>query len=220
MSRLYGLDTYLGWEQPQHHDGCRRPAWEVGVRTEEGVVRSGGHMGEIVKHACTDEHCAHGSTFSQTVVRVVCLSCGAAQVITGEDTEDTGVSTTSTQWLGYGLKPRQVAGLLLWPAQPWLHMGRANDPEPYDFVVTRTGVKAVTQDVIVGQITQACGTQGGVVWTALAVPDPDGEYGYGQRLRYAYANDGRGQGGKPLRTVTAAARWITTHLPAARSDGT
>ncbi|MGW2501836.1 hypothetical protein ACWCXL_12090 [Streptomyces sp. NPDC001588] len=202
------LDTYLGWETPRHHRGCQRPVWDVGIRTEDDIMRSGGRMGEIVKHDCRDECCSHGSVFEQTVVRIVCHSCGAAQVISGEKTEYTGVSTTSTQLLGYGLKPRQAAGLLLWPAEPWLSLGRANDAEPHDFVVTHPKVKAVTKDVIVGQITQGRGQHGGVVWTALAVPDPEGTYGYGQLIRWAHANDGRGRGGNALRTVTAAARWI------------
>lgn len=202
------LDTYLGWEQPTHHQGCTRPVWDIGIRTEEDAVRSGGRMGQIVKHACCDEFCSHHGTFTQTVVRLVCKSCGAAQVIYGEKTEDTGAVITSTKWLGYGLPPRKAAGMLLWAAEPFLRTGRANGPEPHDYVVTRAKAKAVTEDTVVGQITQSRGSQGGLVWTALAVPDPEGPYGFGQMLRWAHANDGRGRGGSPLRTVTAAARWI------------
>lgn len=206
------LDTYLGWEQPTHRKGCTRPVWDIGIRTEEDVVRPGSHMGAVAKHDCSDEFCSHRSTFTQTVVRLVCKSCGAAQEITGEKTEDTGISWTSTSMLGYGLKPRQAAGLLLWPAQPWLDLGRANSPEPHDFVVTRLKVKTVTEDTVVGQITQGAGRQGGLLWTALAIPHPDGQYGFGQRLRFIHANDGRGRGGSPLRTIPAAARWIGAHL--------
>ncbi|MFC8676716.1 hypothetical protein ACFUEN_29025 [Streptomyces griseorubiginosus] len=206
------LDTYLGWEQPRHHNDCARPVWDIGIRTEEGVVRSGGHMGEIVKHACTDEFCTHRGTFDQTVVRLVCKSCGMAQVISGEKTEDTGISDTGTKWLGYGLKPRQAVGLLLWPAEPWLSFGRGVSDEPYDFVVTRAKVKTVTEDTVVGQITQGRGKHNGLVWTALAVPDPAGRYGAGQRLKWVHANDGRGRGGTPLRTITGAARWIGARL--------
>jgi len=211
------LDTYLGWEQPTHHKGCKRPAWDIAIRTEDDVARAGGHMGQLVKHDCCDEFCSHRSTFTQTVVRLVCHSCGTAHVVSGEKTEDTGISYTSTTMLGYGLPPRRAAGLLLWPAEPLFSMGRALDAEPHDFVVTRPQAETVTADTVVGQITQSRGKHNGVVWTALAVPDPEGAYGFGQLIRWAHANDGRGRGGSPLRTVTAAARWIgdrmadTTH---------
>ncbi|MFI5880856.1 hypothetical protein [Streptomyces sp. NPDC051554] len=206
------LDTYLGWEQPKHHRDCTRPAWDISIRTDDDVARSGGHMGAVVKHGCSDEFCSHSSSFAQTVVRIVCHSCGAAQVVYGEKTDDTGTTLTDTRWVAYGLPPRQAVGLLLWPAQPWLNTGRAHDPEPHDFVVTVLKVKKVTADVVVGQITQSRGAQGGVVWTALAVPHPDGQYGAGQSLQWLHANDGRGRGGNPLRTVTAAARWISARL--------
>lgn len=206
------LDTYLGWEQPKHHRDCTRPAWDIGIRTDDNVPRSGGSMGEVVKHACTDEFCSHRSSFSQTVVRIVCHSCGAAHEISGEKTDDTGISYTSTKWTAYGLPPRKAGGLLLWPAQPQYNLGRAHDPEPNDFVVTRHKVKTVTADTVVGQITQSRGAQGGVVWSALAAPHPDGQYGFGQRLQWLHANDGRGRGGTPLRTVTAAARWISARV--------
>ncbi|MGI5443796.1 hypothetical protein ACQEV4_42590 [Streptomyces shenzhenensis] len=214
-----GLDTYLGWETPQHRTGCRRPVWDIGIRTETGVVRGGGHMGGIVRHACVDEDCGHGSSFDQTVVRLVCHSCGTAKVIYGEKTEDTGITDTSTRWLAYGLPPRTAAGLLLWPAHPWFDFGRAHDPDPYDFVVTRARVRKVTADAVVGQLALSRGKLGGRVWTALAVPDSEGPYGAGQLLRWAHANDGRGRGGAPLRNVTAAARWISARLVGQSAQG-
>jgi hypothetical protein len=209
---ISALDTYLGWEQPQHHEGCKRPAWDVAVRREDRVSRYHWRGEPPLKHTCPEEDCGHGNTFGQTMVRIVCRSCGAARVVTGEDTPDTGTTTTSTQVLGYGLAPRQAAGLLLWPGQPWLNLGRALDDERHDFVVTRTGVRQVTADAVVGQISQGRGGRGGVVWTALAVPDPEGQFGYGQHVRWAHANDGRGRGGSALRTVAAAARWIGARL--------
>ncbi|MFJ6386415.1 hypothetical protein ACIQJT_02280 [Streptomyces sp. NPDC091972] len=206
---ISALDTYLGWDRPEHYDGCKRPSWDVAVRRDEHAARYGGGFGEPpAKHACPDEYCAHGTFFTKVTVRIVCLSCGAAQLVTGEHTEDTGTSITSSRHLGYGLAPRQAAGLLLWPGQAWLDFGRALSEEPHDFVVTRMGVKRVTEDVIVGQLTQGRGKLGGIVWTALAVPDPEGPFGYGQQIRWAHRNDGRGDGGAPLRTVKAAARWV------------
>ncbi|WP_405856173.1 hypothetical protein OG407_07380 [Streptomyces sp. NBC_01515] len=211
------LDTYVGWEKPEHRRGCKRPAWDVSVRVIEREYRRGhGFHGEpVVQHACADkEYCDHGPTYDATVVRIVCLSCGAAQVVSGENTRDTGETITSTQHLGYGLPPRKARGLLLWPAEPWLNLGRAAEAEPHDFVVTRLGVKAVTKDVVVGQITKGTGERRGVVWTALAVAGTGArfEYGYGGPMRFQHANDGRGRGGSPLRTVVAAARWIGERL--------
>ncbi|MGW4733857.1 hypothetical protein ACWEQC_32625 [Streptomyces shenzhenensis] len=208
------LDTYLGWEQPEHLTGCKRPAWDVTFRREESAYRSSWHGAPAPKHACPEpeEDCGHGNFFTKLVVRIVCASCGAAQVITGEDTPDTGVSTTSTRWLGYGLPPRRAAGLLLWPAHPWLDVGRAVSAEPHDFVVTGPKARQVTDDTVVGQIAQNRGKLGGLVWSALAVPDPKGQFGFGPRIRFAHAHDGRGRGGTPLRTVNAAARWIGARL--------
>jgi hypothetical protein len=213
------LDTYLGWDQPQHHTGCKRPQWDVGVRRDERAYRHHYNGEPPLKHNCPEEECRHGNSFTEVMVRIVCTSCGAAQVVTGEDTPDTGMTTTSTKTLGYGLAPRQAAGLLLWPGQPWLDFGRALDDEPHDFVVTRTRVKQVTKDTVVGQLTQSRGGRGGVVWTALAVPDPQGQFGYGQRIRFVHANDGRGRGGSALRTVAAAAKWIGARLAEKQPSG-
>ena len=214
---ISALDTYLGWDKPEHYDGCKRPAWDVAVRRDDNEYRHNWGFGESSpKHSCTDEDCGHGNSFAKVTVRIVCLSCGAAQLVTGENI---GTSTTSAKHLGYGLPPRQAAGLLLWPGQPWLDFGRAVDDEPHDFVLTRTGVKQVTKDVVVGQISQSRGGRGGVVWTALAVADPDGPYGYGQHVRWAHANDSRGRGGSPLRSVRSAARWIAARLAEQQAQG-
>ncbi|WP_406262514.1 hypothetical protein OIA45_39620 [Streptomyces chartreusis] len=216
---ISALDTYLGWDRPRHHKGCKRPQWDVAVRRDEHTARACYYGDEPLKHSCPDEYCAHGNSFTKLTVRIVCTSCGAAQLVTGEDTSDTGDSATSTSDLGYGLPPRQAAGLLLWPGQPWLRFGRAASDERHDFVVTRAKAKRVTADVVVGQITQGRGKQGGLVWAACAVPDPEGSFGYGQQLRWAHANDGRGRSGSPLRTVTAAARWIGARLAEQQTGG-
>lgn len=210
------LDTYVGWDKPEHLKGCRRPAWDIGIRTEEKEYRRYRGFGEPVhKHGCTDEYCRHGDSFDKTVVRIVCTSCGAARVITGERTEDTRDTQTNTERLGYGLAPRQQAGLLLWPAKP--AMGYDLVDELHDFVLTRTGVKQVTADAVVGTLIQGQGRRGGRLWTALAVPDPEGEYGFLQPVRFAQRNDGRG--GAPLRTLGTAARWVAARLAEQTTGG-
>lgn len=200
-------ETYLGWEALSHRRGCTQSGFEVSVRRNDDALRyhSGLAHEERAEHACKDEYCGHRNSFTETVVRIVCRSCGTAEVITGEHTDDTGRSSTSTQMLGYGLPPRRAAGLLLWPGEPWLSIGRANSPEPHDFLVTRPGVKHVTREDVVGQITQSRGKRGGVIWTAAAVPKQDGPYGVLGRVRWAQVQE-------DLKTPTAAAKWIAEAL--------
>lgn len=207
------LDTYLGWSELEHAEGCKRPLVKTAWRLDEQEYRRDRGYGEPpLNHKCADhEYCGHGNDFTKVTVRIVCVTCTAAQLITGEDTESTRTLPTTTTVLGYGLAPRQAAGLLLWPAKAWLDLGDRDD-EPHDFVVTRTGVKTVTAETVVGQIIQGRGKLGGLVWTTLAVADPEGRYGFGQPVRYVHRNDGRGDGGSPLRTVKAAARWIAARL--------
>lgn len=210
------LSTYLGWSELTHFDGCKRPLVKTAWRRDEKQWRRSPRFGEdLVKHDCAGgESCGHGDDFTRLTVRIVCVTCGAAQLVTGEETEETGAWSTTTKGLGYGLAPRQAAGLLLWPGTPWIDVGRAVSQEPHDFVVTRTGVRVgeVSADTVVGQITQGLGKLNGLVWTTLAVADPEGRYGFGQPVRYLHRNDGRGDGGSPLRTVKAAARWIAARL--------
>ncbi|MFM9563284.1 MULTISPECIES: hypothetical protein [Streptomyces] len=207
-------DTYLGWEELTHRKGCAKSGFEVSVRRNDDARRyhSGLAHEDRVEHGCKDGYCGHRNTFSEMVVRIVCRSCGAAEVITGEQTDDTGRTTTSTRQLGYGLPPRRLAGLLLWPGDPWLSVGRAVSSDPFDFLVTRTGVKHITEPDVVGQITQGRGKLGGVMWTACAVPNQDGPYGTFDRIRWAQVRDG-------FKTPAAAAKWITIELDAVSGTG-
>lgn len=202
-------ETYLGWEELTHYKGCAKPGFEVSVRRNDDALRhhSGLAYEARVQHGCKGEYCGHRNTFTEMVVRIVCRSCGAAEVITGEQTDDTGRSTMSTKALGYGLPPRRMAGLLLWPGDPWLSPGRAVSAEPHDFLVTRPGVKRVTKEDVAGQITQGRGKRGAVTWTAAAVPREDGPYGMLDKIRWAQVQDG-------LKTPAAAAKWISAELAA------
>lgn len=204
-------ETYLGWEELTHRKGCARTGFEVSVRRNDDALRyhSGLAHEERVEHRCKDGYCGHRTKFSETVVRIVCRSCGVAEVITGEDTEDTGRTTTSTKALGYGLPPRRLAGLLLWPGDPWLSIGRANAAEPHDFLVTRPGITRVTKEDVAGQITQGRGKRGAVTWTAAAIPREEGPYGMFDRIRWAQVQDG-------LKTLAAAAKWTAAELAAER----
>jgi len=191
------LETYLGWDEPQHLAGCKRPAWSVDVRTDHDELRDrfGGEA-----HACRNDECQHGDRYPRTTVRIVCPSCQAALVVHGEDASTSqGVHATH----GYGRPPRTVAGLLLWPGEPWLYFGRLSTDEPYDFVVTRKGVTRVTEADVVGVITQGRTKRHAVIWNAGALPTP-GKYG---RFNWGASNEE-----KPARTVAAAAKWIAAQL--------
>jgi hypothetical protein len=208
-------DTYLGWEQLTHAGGCKRPVWEVDLRARQDSWRYKASLAheERAEHKCADEFCSHGSRFDELTVRIVCRSCGMAEVITGERNEDTGRSSTHAKHLGYGLPPRRIAGLLLWPGEPWLNVGRAVSDEPHDFLVTGLGVERVTKDVVAGQVTQTRGKRGGLIWTAAAVPAEDGPYGVGLgRIRWARVQEG-------FKTLAAAAKWIAAQLAEAEADG-
>lgn len=198
------LETYLGWEEPQHLAGCKRPAWSVDIRTDQGEFR-GRHDGEA--HACRNEDCVHGDRYARTTVRIVCRSCQAATVVRGEEA---GTSQGTYVAYGYGQPPRTMAGLLLWPGEPWLYYGRLNSDEPYDYVATRKGVTRVTEADVVGVITQARSKRGAIIWQAGALPTP-AQYG---RFNWGATNDD-----KPARTVAAAAKWIAARLAEQQPDG-
>jgi hypothetical protein len=208
-------DTYLGWELLTHAAACKRPVWEVDLRRREDAwrYRAGLAYEERAEHKCADKHCTHASRFDELTVRVVCRSCGVAEVITGERTEDTGRTTTSTKWLGYGQPARRVAGLWLWPGEPWLNVGRDDSAEPHDFLVTRPGVERVTRETVVGQVTLGRGKRGGVNWTAAAVPSETGPYGRGLgRICWARVQDA-------FKTPAAAAKWVAARLEEVPAGG-
>lgn len=199
--------TYLGWEELAHRRDCKRPQWTVEVRDDSSAYRYRPRHGEPQpNHSCPDGYCDHGSKFTEQTVRIVCRSCGVVELIKGEVTEDTGRSTTSTRELGYGLAPRKVAGLFLYPGEPFLNFGRLGTNEPHDFLVTRTRVDRVTAEDVVGQIVQGRTKRRAVCWNAAAGPRTDGPFGYGDGVHFGEASD------DSLRTVTAAAKWITARL--------
>ncbi|MFD3483814.1 hypothetical protein [Streptomyces sp. NPDC058665] len=200
------LDTYLGWDLLQHADGCKRPSWVVDIKmTNQYASRS--YYRDEEKHSCPNEDCGHRSSFEETTVRVVCGSCKTAYVIRGEDVRH---RSEPLRHLRYGLPPRKLAGLYLWPARPFLDYDRVGSDEPDDFVVTTAKVDRVTAADVVGVIQQGRGKRGGTLWAALAVPDPKGQYGLSYTgVKFAAATDAP-------RTVAAAAKWVAARLADAR----
>ncbi|MFJ5156367.1 hypothetical protein ACIQCF_33365 [Streptomyces sp. NPDC088353] len=198
------IETYLGWQEPQHLADCRKPAWSLDYRMDDNEFRDR-HGGEA--HSCPNEACDHGDRYPRITVRMVCPSCQTATVIRGE-AHSINQDTTSTTTHGYGLPPRKLAGLLLWPGEPYLNVGRLGSADPYDFVVTPLGVKRVTEADVVGVITQSRGKRRAVTWSAAALPTP-GRYG---RFNWGRTNE------DTLRTVAAAAKWIAAQTAEAGGD--
>lgn len=196
--------TYLDWQSLVHAEACRRPRWEVDFREDDDGFRYQPRTADgPARHSCPDEDCDHDSRYTKLTVRVVCRSCGRAHLLTGEYH---GQTHTTTARLGYGLPPRKVAGLWLWPGEPHLYVFREESAEPHDFLVTRPGAARVTKDTVVGQVTQWRGKRGGVMWTAAAVPSVDGPYGGGLgTIRWTQAQEN-------FKTVAAAAKWIAAQL--------
>lgn len=201
--------TYLGWEQPEHLASCKCPQWSVDFRTDPEEFR---HRHDGAAHACANDECGHGDRYPRSTVRIVCTSCQAAVVIRGEECSTSRGMTANTTY-GYGLPPRRVAGLLLWPGEPFLNIGRLRSDEPYDFLVTRTGVKRVTRADVVGVIMQTRGKRNAVTWSAAAGPR-DSKYMRG-RIDWTRRSSDDGT----LRTVTAAARWIGARLAEKHTGG-
>lgn len=197
--------TYLGWEQPEHLAACKRPQWSVDFRTDPEEFRYRYDGGNSHPHSCPNEDCEHGDRYPRTTVRIVCTSCQAALVIRGEDCGTSRGMTANTTH-GYGLPPRKVAGLLLWPGEPFLDLGRFRSDEPYDFLVTRPGVQQVTRADVVGVIMQTRGKRNAVTWSAATDPR-DSKYLRG-RIDWSRRSGDEGT----LRTVMAAARWIAARL--------
>ncbi|UFQ16882.1 MULTISPECIES: hypothetical protein [Streptomyces] len=183
------LDTYFGWREPAHHTDCRRPAWTVDIREDEGFRPS--YQGALSNHDCADEDCNHSSRYTRKTVRVVCRCCHAARVISGEAGSD---FQTTTRTVGFGEEPRKVAGLLLWPGETWF------DDEPHEWLVTGRDVERVERADLMGQISEGRGPRGGKQYSAVALPTPDGTHGFG-KYRWARAEKG-------LKALAAAAKWI------------
>ncbi|MFB6950214.1 hypothetical protein ACFCXP_11340 [Streptomyces niveus] len=197
------LDTYLGWDLLAHRPDCKRPSWVVDIKkTNEFASRS--YHRDDEAHSCPHGECDHGSLFVETTVRVVCGSCSEAYEIRGEDVR---YGSMLLRYFRYGLPPRRVAGLFLYPAAPWLDFGRLSTDEPHDFVVTAAKVDRVGAADVVGVIQQGRGKRGGITWGALAVPDPGGQYGmsHGTGIKFAHATDAP-------RTVAGAAKWVAARL--------
>ncbi|MEU2155452.1 hypothetical protein ABZ532_10625 [Streptomyces sp. NPDC019396] len=187
-------DVYLGWRELAHGADCPRPSWTVDVREDEHHRSSYG--GATERHACPNEDCDHSGSYPRSTMRVVCLACHVAHVISGESVSSRSTSTRAT---GFGEAPRKVAGFYLWPGQPWF------DDEPHEFLVSRARPQRLTAADVVGEICEGRGPRGGKRFSAAALPSPNGEYGI-RTLRWSRAQEG-------FISCSAAAKWIEAQTP-------
>ncbi|MFE7131919.1 hypothetical protein ACFVIM_13750 [Streptomyces sp. NPDC057638] len=185
-------ETYLGFRELAHARDCLRPAWTADVR-EDDAYRSA-YGGPAGPHSCCHEECDHGGLYQRTTLRLICFSCQAAYLLSGEGS----LHRTTTRATGVGQPPRQVAGLFLWPGEPWY------DEDPRAWLVTRSRTDRVRATDAVGEIHRERGPRGGRQFAAVALPSPHGPYGIGL-IRWERAREGFG-------SVAAAAKWIAQLL--------
>ncbi|MFI5703651.1 hypothetical protein ACIA78_26840 [Streptomyces xanthochromogenes] len=187
-------DVYLGWAELTHGPDCARPSWTVDVREDEHF--RGSYGGSPARHTCPDEDCDHGRSYARTAVRVACVSCHRAHLISGESINSQATTTKAT---GFGEAPRKVAGLYLWPGEPWF------DDEPHEFLVTQYRPKRPRASDVIGSIHEGRGPRGGKQFSAAALSTANGMYGYG-KLRWSRAEKG-------FTSLSAAAKWIAVQVP-------
>ena len=191
---LIAQEVYLSWHELVHRPDCVRPSWTVDIREDEAHRSSYG--GAVERHSCPNEDCEHSGSYPRTTVRVVCLSCHNAHVVSGESGS---LHHTTTRTTGFGQLPRRAAGLYLWPGEPWF------DEEPREWLVTRRKPARVLPPDVVGEICQGRGPRGGRQFTAAALPKASGSYGTGL-LRWERAEEG-------FTSLSAAAKWIAAQAP-------
>jgi hypothetical protein len=181
---------YLGWSPLDHPADCPNPTWDsVEIRHDEGgrIVQTGAEH-----HACTNDTCSHADSFGRVQLRLLCRDCGSIRTITGEGLTQVPSTVADSGW---GLAPREVSGVWLWPGQP-----AAPGSEPHDYLVTLEQAAAVTTESLYGIITRYHDASGTPRWIAGALPDPDGKHQV-HSLRWRHRTAG-------LADLDAAAAWI------------
>ncbi|MFI1535481.1 hypothetical protein [Streptomyces anandii] len=185
-------DLYLGWTDLDHQQDCPLPVWEPQLRIDQG--RRGRLLAHDHDHGCPVEECDHANLFRRFTVRLVCRSCSAVHIITGQDV---GISRTTTQVYGFGQPALETDGLWLWPGQQTLP---GVDGEPREWVITRTPDRPCEPADVDGLICRYLSSGGHRRWQASAIADPTGPYGDDQ-LRWARRSSEH-------RSVSQAAAWI------------
>jgi hypothetical protein len=197
-------DAYFAWSQPGHHQGCKRPVWEVDTRIDHDAWHHRGGGGD---HSCPNEDCGHANDYSALSIRLVCRCCEAVYLYRGEFE---ATAATTTRRTGFGQAPRRVGGIWLYPGPPLLH----DDSEPYEYLCALRRVDRLQPTDVVGCLGQRQGRRGAVLWTAGALPElRDSRSNSRPFLSYTVLT-----GDVAFRTTTAAAKWVLKQVQAAQPD--
>ncbi|MER6314422.1 hypothetical protein ABT237_11710 [Streptomyces sp. NPDC001581] len=207
MSSSDALAAHLEWQPFAHRPDCAKPVWEVDhqIVSDKRRPRRGGP-----EHGCPNDECGHRDHYDVITVRVLCRSCGTVHLIGGEEYTR---RTTTTARTGYGQTPKRVGGLWLYPGPPLLDLSwEASDPGAY--LCSREKVDGLSEENIVGAITEGRGKRGATVWHAAIGPD----FHPPARGLSGYATWAKNSGEKPFTSVSAAAKWVTAELEAAAAE--
>ncbi|MFE9684123.1 hypothetical protein [Streptomyces sp. NPDC006285] len=189
-------ETYFGWGQPTHSITCTAQSWDVDIRRDEGVHPLA-HRDEL-QHDCPNPNCDHRNGFPRVTVRLVCRGCTVVHTVVGEELGRP--LSTLTQTIGYGTRPRQLAGLYLWP-------GPLNpaDHEVHEYLVSTRPVARLRPKDCVGQIGRHPTARGPQLWWARALrmqPPVPGRLDWRRRI-------------SELTSLDAAAQWIAAQTQTA-----
>lgn len=165
-------ETYFGWTQFAHADGCTNPAWEPAVRREQGAHPLP-DLPEL-RHECPNPHCDHTTLFTRITIRLICHGCGVVHLTSGEDAAQ---QQTTTAAYGYGQPPRELAGLYLHPGRAF-HYGEGPgrtgwDDQPTEWLATTTPITGqLRREDCVGRISRWTNAARKTRWRADAVQAP------------------------------------------------
>ncbi|MFC1435309.1 hypothetical protein ACEZDB_32185 [Streptacidiphilus sp. N1-3] len=208
MSLADAFAAHLGWQPFGHRPNCAQPVWEVDQQMESDR-RRGRWSGP--EHACPNEDCGHHDRYDRVAVRLLCRSCDTVHVVSGE-VRITRMTTTAS--IGYGQAPKRLGGLWLYPGPPMLDW---RDAGPGEYLCSLKRVTRLTEEDIVGAISEGRGARGGTTWSAGALPTWRSSV---IDRPYAYPVFASVNGDTTFRTVAAAAKWVKSEVDAAAGTKT
>ncbi|MFI9311240.1 hypothetical protein [Streptomyces triculaminicus] len=206
MSSSDALAAHLDWQPFRHRSDCTKPVWEVDQQRESDARRP---RRDGPEHECPNGECGHGAHYDRITVRVLCRSCGTVHLISGEEHTS---RTTTTARTGYGQAPKKVGGLWLYPGPPLLDLREYTSPGAY--LCSQEKVDRLSEDDIVGVVSEGRGKRGGTVWYAAVGPD----FKPGALGLPGFAIWAKNSGDKPFTTVAAAAKWVKAEVAAAADE--
>ncbi|MFF4924273.1 hypothetical protein ACFY4B_27125 [Kitasatospora sp. NPDC001261] len=181
-------ETYFGYQQPLHAQGCRATGWEVRYREAYDTPRGGG------EHECRNPKCEdHRSEYTELRVQILCRSCDRILDLTGEALE---FRHTPLAAVGYGTPPVKAGPVWLYAGQQIL----IGEPEVFGYLVAGRRTADLVQADVLGQVSCYTTPRGALRWKAEAQPSWHRD---GVMVVFGATEDG-------FATPTAAAKWIAT----------